>query len=47
MEDSKLPDFKEKFYLDCGFATRALHAGARGVRERWGGVIRKLGLKLD
>jgi methionine-gamma-lyase len=27
MEDSKLPDYKEKFYLDCGFATRALHAG--------------------
>jgi len=27
MEDSKYPDFKEKFYLDCGFATRALHAG--------------------
>ncbi|MGC4116660.1 MAG: PLP-dependent aspartate aminotransferase family protein [Myxococcales bacterium] len=27
MEDSKHPDFKEKFYLDCGFATRALHAG--------------------
>lgn len=27
MEDSKLPDYKEKFYLDCGFATRAVHAG--------------------
>ncbi|HEY3452937.1 MAG TPA: PLP-dependent aspartate aminotransferase family protein [Myxococcales bacterium] len=27
MEDSKHPDFKEKFYLDCGFSTRALHAG--------------------
>jgi methionine-gamma-lyase len=27
MEDSKLPDYIEKFYLDCGFATRALHAG--------------------
>ncbi|MBI5545124.1 MAG: PLP-dependent transferase [Deltaproteobacteria bacterium] len=27
MEDSKQPDFKEQFYLDCGFATRALHAG--------------------
>ncbi len=27
MEDSKSPDYKEKFYLDCGFATRALHAG--------------------
>ena len=27
MEDSKLPNFKEKFYLDCGFSTRCLHAG--------------------
>jgi methionine-gamma-lyase len=27
MEDSKLPDYLEKFYLDCGFATRTLHAG--------------------
>lgn len=27
MEDSKYPDFLDKFYLDCGFATRALHAG--------------------
>ncbi|HCF57525.1 MAG TPA: methionine gamma-lyase [Myxococcales bacterium] len=27
MEDSKRKDFLEKFYLDCGFATRALHAG--------------------
>jgi methionine-gamma-lyase len=27
MEDSRSPDFLEKFYLDCGFATRALHAG--------------------
>lgn len=27
MEDSKSPDFVEKFFLDCGFATRALHAG--------------------
>lgn len=27
MEDSKNPDFMERFYLDCGFATRALHAG--------------------
>jgi methionine-gamma-lyase len=27
MEDSKNKNFKEKFYLDCGFATRALHAG--------------------
>ncbi|MGI5864194.1 MAG: trans-sulfuration enzyme family protein [Myxococcales bacterium] len=27
MEDSKLPDYIEKFYLDCGIATRALHAG--------------------
>ena len=27
MEDSKSPDFMEQFYLDCGFATRALHAG--------------------
>ncbi len=28
MEDSKSLDYLEKFYLDCGFATRALHAGA-------------------
>ena len=27
MEDSKGSDYVEKFYLDCGFATRALHAG--------------------
>jgi methionine-gamma-lyase len=27
MEDSKNPDFVEQFYLDCGFATRVLHAG--------------------
>ena len=27
MEDSKAPDFLEKFYLDCGFATRTLHSG--------------------
>jgi methionine-gamma-lyase len=27
MEDSKRKDFLERFYLDCGFATRALHAG--------------------
>ena len=27
MEDSKSPDFLDKFFLDCGFATRALHAG--------------------
>jgi methionine-gamma-lyase len=27
MEDSKNPNFVEQFYLDCGFATRALHAG--------------------
>jgi len=27
MEDSKRKDVVEKFYLDCGFATRALHAG--------------------
>ncbi len=27
MEDSKQPDYVEKFCLDCGFATRALHAG--------------------
>jgi len=32
MEDSKHPDFKEKFYLDCGFATRALHAGEHAVQ---------------
>ncbi|MBN2359297.1 MAG: PLP-dependent transferase [Deltaproteobacteria bacterium] len=27
MEDSKSSDFVAQFYLDCGFATRALHAG--------------------
>ncbi|MFH1132835.1 MAG: PLP-dependent aspartate aminotransferase family protein [Pseudomonadota bacterium] len=27
MEDSKSPDFLSKFFLNCGFATRALHAG--------------------
>ncbi len=27
MEDSRSPDFLEKFYLKHGFATRALHAG--------------------
>jgi len=27
MEDSKSADFVEKFYLDCGFATRAVHSG--------------------
>lgn len=27
MEDSKRPDFVKEFHLDCGFATRALHAG--------------------
>ena len=27
MEDSRRSDFVEQFYLDCGFATRALHAG--------------------
>jgi len=27
MEDSRNPDFIKKFYLDCGFATRAIHAG--------------------
>ena len=27
MEDSKHPDYLKKFYLDCGFATRAIHAG--------------------
>lgn len=27
MEDSKHPDYLNKFYLNCGFATRALHAG--------------------
>ncbi len=27
MEDSKRADYVEQFYLDCGFATRALHAG--------------------
>ncbi|MBN1945707.1 MAG: PLP-dependent transferase [Bradymonadales bacterium] len=27
MEDSKRPDYVEQFCLNCGFATRALHAG--------------------
>ena len=27
MEDSKSPNYVERFYLDCGFANRALHAG--------------------
>jgi methionine-gamma-lyase len=27
MEDSKASDFLEKFFLNCGFSTRALHAG--------------------
>jgi methionine-gamma-lyase len=27
MEDSKSADFLEKFFLNCGFATRAIHAG--------------------
>ncbi len=27
MEDSKAPDYVKQFCLDCGFATRALHAG--------------------
>jgi len=27
VEDSHSPDFLEKFYLDAGFATRAIHAG--------------------
>ncbi len=27
MEDSKSPDNIDQFYLNCGFATRALHAG--------------------
>lgn len=27
MEDSKHADYVEKFFLNCGFATRALHAG--------------------
>ncbi|MBW1880871.1 MAG: PLP-dependent transferase [Deltaproteobacteria bacterium] len=27
MEDSKSKDYQEKFYLSCGFSTRALHAG--------------------
>ncbi len=27
MEDSKLPDFNSRFFLDCGFATRSIHAG--------------------
>ena len=27
MEDSKSADYLEKFFLNCGFSTRALHAG--------------------
>ena len=27
MEDSNAPELLKEFYLDCGFATRALHAG--------------------
>lgn len=27
MEDSKNAPFLDEFYLNCGFATRALHAG--------------------
>lgn len=27
MEDSKSNDFLDKFFLNCGFATRSLHAG--------------------
>ena len=27
MEDSRSPDFLDKFFLKCGFSTRALHAG--------------------
>ncbi len=27
MEDSKRADYLEKFFLECGFSTRALHAG--------------------
>lgn len=27
MEDSKSPDYLDKFFLNCGFTTRALHAG--------------------
>ncbi|MBF0301390.1 MAG: PLP-dependent transferase, partial [Oligoflexia bacterium] len=27
MEDSKNNDYSEKFYLDCGMSTRAIHAG--------------------
>jgi len=27
MEDSKREDYVKEFYLDCGFGTRALHAG--------------------
>ena len=27
MEDSNKPDYVDKFFLKCGFATRALHAG--------------------
>ena len=27
MEDSRSPDFLDKFFLECGFSTRALHAG--------------------
>jgi len=27
MEDSKTPDFLDRFFLKCGFSTRAIHAG--------------------
>ncbi len=27
MEDSKSDDFLDTFFLNCGFATRSLHAG--------------------
>jgi methionine-gamma-lyase len=29
LEDLVIPDYIEQYYLDCGFATRALHAGER------------------
>ncbi len=42
MEDSNNPDYMEKFYLDCGFSTRALHAGehvAQPQHSSHGGAI--------
>jgi methionine-gamma-lyase len=34
MEDSKRKDVIEQFYLDCGFATRCLHAGEKVAQPK-------------